>query len=172
MDSGVKHLVEDPPARKRPAALPMTGVAEPPADPLSAALLDTMMLANRVVTTEAMRAVPDGRLTPPQFRILNYLHGAPGVSLSEVASHLGVRLPTASVMLVKLASEGHVVRTRHPDSRRRMQLVLTRQGEAVVVAVRSALLARLNAGMGTLEPADRAALDAAVPALQRLLGAV
>ena len=149
----------------------MSTAAEP-ADPLSTVLLDTMMLANRLVTTEAMRAAPDGRLTPPQFRILNYLAGASGASLSEVAAHLGVRLPTASVMLVKLASEGHVVRSRDPDSRRRMQLRLTRQGETVFAAVRGALLARLGTGLLALGPEDRAALQGAVPALQKLLAAV
>lgn len=139
---------------------------------LPPALLAMMMTANRVMAMEAVRAVPDGRLTPPQFRILNYLFVAPGASLSEVAAYLGVRLPTASVMLVKLAAEGYVLRSRHPNSRRRMQLVLTEHGQAVTASVRGALFGRLRAGLDRMEEADRVALQAAMPALRRLLSQV
>jgi hypothetical protein len=51
-----------------------TGLVDPPArEDLPPALLAMMMTANRIMATEAVRAVPDGRLTPPQFRIMNYL---------------------------------------------------------------------------------------------------
>ena len=141
-------------------------------DEVPSQLLAMMMTANRIMTMEAVRGAPEARLTPPQFRILNYLYTAPGASLSEVAAYLGVRLPTASVMLVKLASEGHVLRTRHPDSRRRMKLVLTTEGDALVSAVRQALFARLEGGLARLDGSDREALLAGLPALQRLFAAV
>ena len=111
-------------------------------------------------------------LTPPQFRILNYLLVAPGASLSEVAAYLGVRLPTASVMLVKLAAEGYVLRSRHPTSRRRMQLVLTERGQEITVSVRTALFSRLRAGLDRLEAAECMALQDAMPALRRLFAQV
>jgi len=144
----------------------------PPREDLPPALLAMMMTANRIMATEAVRAVPDGRLTPPQFRILNYLFVAPGASLSEVANYLGVRLPTASVMLVKLAAEGYVLRSRHPTSRRRMQLVLTERGQEITVSVRTALFSRLRAGLDRLEAAERMALQDAMPALRRLFAQV
>ncbi|RAI60474.1 MarR family winged helix-turn-helix transcriptional regulator [Roseicella frigidaeris] len=139
---------------------------------LPPALLAMMMMANRIVATEAVRVIPDGKLTPPQFRILNYLLIAPGASLSEVANYLGVRLPTASVMLVKLAAEGYVLRSRHPMSRRRMQLVLTDQGQAVTDSVRTALFTRLHAGLGRMTPADCTLLRDAIPVLRRLFSEV
>lgn len=144
----------------------------PPREDLPPALLAMMMTANRIMATEAVRAVPDGRLTPPQFRILNYLLVAPGASLSEVAAYLGVRLPTASVMLVKLAAEGYVVRSRHPTSRRRMQLVLTERGQEVTTSVRTALFNRLHAGLDRLEETERSILQDAMPALRRLFAQV
>ena len=110
--------------------------------------------------------------TPPQFRILNYLLVAPGASLSEVAAYLGVRLPTASVMLVKLAAEGYVLRSRHPTSRRRMQLVLTERGQEVTISVRTALFSRLHAGLDRLEESERGVLQEAMPALRRLFAQV
>ena len=150
-----------------------TALVEPPArEDLPPALLAMMMTANRIMATEAVRAVPDDRLTPPQFRILNYLYVAPGASLSEVAAYLGVRLPTASVMLVKLAAEGYVLRSRHPTSRRRMQLVLTERGQEVTASVRTALFSRLRTGIDRLEESDRAVLQEAMPALRRLFAQV
>lgn len=147
--------------------------AEAPAgEDLPPALLAMMMTANRIMATEAVRAVPDGRLTPPQFRIMNYLLGAPGASLSEVAAYLGVRLPTASVMLVKLAAEGYVLRSRHPTSRRRMQLVLTERGQEVTTSVRTALFSRLHAGLARLEETERGIIQDAMPALRRLFAQV
>lgn len=162
-----------------PTALPIqilpTGnaLAEPLArEDLPPALLAMMMMANRIMAMEAVRAAPDGRLTPPQFRILNYLFVAPGASLSEVAGYLGVRLPTASVMLVKLAAEGYVLRSRHPDSRRRMQLVLTEHGQSVTASVRAALFSRLRAGLERMDETDRIAIQDAMPALRRLFAQV
>lgn len=108
------------------------------------------------------------RLTPPQFRILNFLLGSPGASLSAVAAHLGVRLPTASVMLVKLGTEGLVVRARDPNSRRRMHLVLSEEGRAAVLQVRDSLQHRLVAARSRLPVEDQRDLDRALPILLRL----
>ena len=89
-----------------------------------------------------------------------------------MANYLGVRLPTASVMLVKLAAEGYVLRSRHPMSRRRMQLVLTEQGQEMTEAVRTALFARLHTGLDRLDPADRTLVQDAIPVLRRLFSEV
>lgn len=162
--------------QKAPPIQILTGsplAAEVPArEDLPPTLLAMMMTANRIMAMEAVRTVPDGRLTPPQFRILNYLFMAPGASLSEVAAYLGVRLPTASVMLVKLAAEGFVLRSRHPASRRRMQLVLTERGQEVTNSVRSALFERLRAGLDRLDEAERVVLQQAMPALRHLFAQV
>jgi len=133
------------------------------------ALLSVVLATNRIISAEALRAAPALRLTPPQFRILHYLLTAPGASLSDVAAHLGVRLPTASVMLVKLGEEGYVHRARDPASRRRMRLVLTEKGRASLLRVRDILFRRLTEARATLTHAERDAVDAAMPALRRLL---
>jgi DNA-binding MarR family transcriptional regulator len=75
-------------------------------------------------------------------------------------------------MLVKLAAEGYVLRSRHPTSRRRMQLVLTERGQEVTTSVRTALFSRLHAGLDRLEDAERSVLQDAMPALRRLFAQV
>jgi len=131
-------------------------------------LLLLMMASSRMMMLEAARAAPNLRLTPPQFRILNFVFRNPGVSLSQVAAQLGVRLPTASVMLVKLAKEQLVTRERDPASRRRMQLLLTPRGEQVIAVVRSNVFARVEARLSQLEDPARADLERAMPSLELL----
>jgi DNA-binding MarR family transcriptional regulator len=131
-------------------------------------LLLLMMASSRMMMVEAATAVPELRLTPPQMRILNYIFRHPGTSLSQVAAQLGVRLPTASVMLVKLAQEGLVTRERDPASRRRMQLELTAKGSAVMTKVRQNVFAHMEARLAQLDPPARMALERAMPALEML----
>jgi DNA-binding MarR family transcriptional regulator len=143
------------PAYRRPEGLPEH-------------LLLLMMASSRLMMLEAARTVPDLRLTPPQFRILNYVFRHPGTSLSQVAVQLGVRLPTASVMLVKLAQENLVTRERDPASRRRMQLQLTEKGMRVMQAVRAGVFAGMDARLAQLDETARADLERAMPALELL----
>ena len=143
------------PAYRRPEGLPEH-------------LLLLMMASSRMMMLEAARAVPELRLTPPQFRILNYIFRHPGTSLSQVAAQLAVRLPTASVMLVKLAQENLVTRERDPASRRRMQLQLTERGQRVMAAVRESVFARVEARLSLLDAGSRADLERAMPALELL----
>jgi DNA-binding MarR family transcriptional regulator len=85
-----------------------------------------------------------------------------------VAVQLGVRLPTASVMLVKLAQENLVTRERDPASRRRMQLQLTEKGMRVMQAVRAGVFAGMDARLAQLDETARADLERAMPALELL----
>jgi DNA-binding MarR family transcriptional regulator len=149
---GTTHPV---PAYRRPEGLPEH-------------LLLLMMASSRLMMLEAARAVPELRLTPPQFRILNYVFRHPGTSLSQVAAQLGVRLPTASVMLVKLAQEDLVTRERDPASRRRMQLLLTDKGTKVMEKVRANVFARMETRLAQLQDEPRADLERAMPALELL----
>jgi DNA-binding MarR family transcriptional regulator len=154
--SGRKPAASPPvPAYRRPEGLPEH-------------LLLLMMASSRLMMLEAARTVPDLRLTPPQFRILNYVFRHPGTSLSQVAVQLGVRLPTASVMLVKLAQENLVTRERDPASRRRMQLQLTEKGMRVMQAVRAGVFAGMDARLAQLDETARADLERAMPALELL----
>jgi DNA-binding MarR family transcriptional regulator len=135
---------------------------------LPATLFATIMAANRLVAANAVRKASGQRLTPTQFKVLNCLANAPGASLTEIATLLGVSLPSASVMLVKLAADGYVVRNRDPKSRRQMQIFLTERGQAAVRSVRDALFDQLEAGLERLDQSDLVALKLAMPALERL----
>ncbi|WP_431272786.1 hypothetical protein [Dankookia sp. P2] len=65
-----------------------------------------------------------------------------------------------------------MLRSRHPTSRRRMQLVLTERGQEITTSVRTALFSRLHAGLDRLEEGERCVLQQAMPALRRLFAQV
>src|SRR5690348_12279485 len=96
-----------PPSDHDAAAEPDASAAPSPAS-LPEQLLMLTLAASRLMVTEVRRSAPEAWLTAPQFRTLHYIYNHPRASLSQVAQHLGVRLPTASVILVKLADEGLV----------------------------------------------------------------
>ena len=146
-----------------PASLPVTGPAASgpgpvPPEACARAIMETIPPAMRLLRTE-MRRPHQGRLSVPQFRTLVYLQRHPGASVSDVAGHLGVTLPTASALIERLVQRGLVSRERAPQERRRVVLHLTPAGTAMVDVSRRHTVARLEERLAALDPADLVALD-------------
>jgi DNA-binding MarR family transcriptional regulator len=85
-----------------------------------------------------MRAHRGVELTVPQFRALIFVNQSDDASLSAMAEHLGLSLPSASRMVELLVQRGLVRRGVQCNDRRRVSLSLTRPGER---AFRTALMA-------------------------------
>ncbi len=82
----------------------------------------------------AMRQAAPAGLGVPQFRALIFAQRQPGAGVGDLAAHLGVTLPTASVTVSGLAQRG-LLQVRVDDSdKRRKAIVLTPAGKAVVDA--------------------------------------
>jgi DNA-binding MarR family transcriptional regulator len=80
----------------------------------------------------AMRlAAPEG-LSVPQLRALLFARRQPGSSIGDLATHLGVTLPTASVTVSTLASRGLLDVMAAAADKRRRTIGLTDAGLAVV----------------------------------------
>ena len=69
----------------------------------------------------------------------------------------------------RLESAGLVARRRSEQDRRRVELALTDEGVRVLRSVRSRRTAWLAARLQRLEPEELGAIEAALPALSRLL---
>ena len=78
-----------------------------------------------------MRAQQQHDLSVPQFRTLAFLSRHPGSSLSAAAEHIGLTLPTMSVLVEGLVQRGLVVREPDARDRRRVLLTLTTTGQAL-----------------------------------------
>jgi DNA-binding MarR family transcriptional regulator len=145
--------------------------ARTPAAPAAACahqLIAVVPLLMREIRAEMRAAAPPG-FTVPQFRVLIFAHKRHEPSISEVAAHLGVSVPTASVTVERLAREG-MLRTRPtPDNRRRRSIELTAEGRrAVERALRASTLAFAQR-LGALSAAEQTHVAQALSLIEQRL---
>jgi DNA-binding MarR family transcriptional regulator len=100
--------------------------------------------------------------------VLRRLEDAPA-RISELAAAEAVAQPSMTALVGRLEERGLVARTRDPDDRRAVRVVLTHAGEELLGATRRARAALLAERLERLDDADRETLRAALPALDRLL---
>jgi DNA-binding MarR family transcriptional regulator len=121
----------------------------------------------RAIRAEMRRHRAAG-ISVSQFRALIFLGGREGASLSDVADHIGLTLPSMSKMVDGLVERRLVHREDHPDDRRRNTLSLTRQGREIAEAARAATLFALAARLRRLSPVDRGRVARAMDILRPL----
>jgi DNA-binding MarR family transcriptional regulator len=68
-------------------------------------------------------------LSVAQFRTLAYIKNNDGASLSSLAAHIGLTLPSMSKLIDGLVSRGLVARSVDPEDRRKICLQLTGTGK-------------------------------------------
>jgi DNA-binding MarR family transcriptional regulator len=137
-------------------------------DPVTVAngLRPTLLHLNRRLRKEL---APLG-ITGGQAALLWAIRSKPGIGARELAEREGVSPPAMTAYVNRLEAAGLVVRRRSEGDRRRVELALTEAGVRVLRSARSRRTAWLAARLQRLEPAELAAVEAALPALQRLVG--
>ena len=93
----------------------------------AAEVMETIPLVMRFIRSQ-MRSQGEPNLSVPQFRTMMFLYRHPDSSLSNVAEHLGVTRPTASVICDRLVQRSLIDRAEHPKQRRSVVLKLTETG--------------------------------------------
>lgn len=126
-------------------------------------VLDVVPLVMRAIRVEMRRHALD--LSVPQFRVLTYLNRAEGASLSDVAEHIGLTLPSMSKMIDGLVVRGLVTRQTSTTDRRCVTLALTARGKSAFEAARRATQARLAQMLAALPAGERASVVQAMQAL-------
>jgi DNA-binding MarR family transcriptional regulator len=91
--------------------------------------------------------------------------------LTSLAVREGVTQPAMTQLIVRLQGEGLVTRVPDPADGRVVQVAITDEGRAVLSRRRAARAERLAVLLATLSPQERAAMAAALPALDVLVGA-
>ena len=109
-------------------------------------------------------------VTARQATLLWLIRRSPGLSLAELAAEEGISPPALSGHVDRLERAGLIERVRSDEDRRRVGLRLTDEGVRLLRRVRARRTTWLAERLRTLEPAELEALEAAVPALRRLLG--
>lgn len=77
-------------------------------------------------------------LSVPQFRALCFVERYDGASLSSVAEHLDLSLPTVSRMINGLVQRGFIQRRASQDDRRHVSLSVRPRGQAIMRQAREA----------------------------------
>ena len=104
-----------------------------------------------------------------QIAILVTIKYAPGIGVGELAARERVSKPAMSKLVKRLERDGLVERSPDERDRRRSGLRVTPDGHRLLRRVRSRRTAWLATRLRGLDPADRAALEAAVEPLAHLL---
>ena len=113
----------------------------------------------------------DGRESVPPLQLSAMVtveeHGP--LRLSDLARREAVSVPTMSRVLTALDEQGLVVRTPDPQDARGVLVTLSDAGQRRLAQVRSHRTALVARRLGRLDAAQRASLQAALPALEALL---
>jgi DNA-binding MarR family transcriptional regulator len=119
---------------------------------------------------ELRREVHSLGVTGGQVTLLVQIKMSPGITASELAERERVSAPGMSGHIARLESAGLIERTRAAD-RRRIGLTLTEAGEQVLADVKRRRTAWLAARLENLTADERESIEAALPALEKLLEA-
>jgi DNA-binding MarR family transcriptional regulator len=111
-------------------------------DAVADELLDVVPVIMRTIRSE-MRSHRSNDLTVPLFRTLMFLERHPGVSLLDLAAHLGLTSPSACKIVDGLVTHSMVVRQPSSRDRRKITLALTPAGQNVLEQARTSAQARL-----------------------------
>jgi len=130
-------------------------------------ILETVPVVMRMIRKE-LRKRGATVLTVPQFRTLAYVHRRKGASLSEVAEHIGLTLPSMSALVDGLVTRNYVIRNTRSDDRRRMNLALTERGETMLRTAREGTLAELAQRLSGLPANDRVTVLRAMRVLKEI----
>ncbi len=118
-------------------------------------LLETVPLVMRTIRAE-MRSQRTADLSVPQFRALGFIDRNDGASLSDLAEHMGLTLPTVSKLVDGLVARGLVGRRDDQRDRRRAMLRITPAGHDILAVARKKAQQSLGRRLAALSRADQA----------------
>jgi DNA-binding MarR family transcriptional regulator len=148
----------------KPLAVQSDGTAG--GDDCVAQVLATVPMIMRAIRHEMRRHRPSG-LSVPQFRAMGIIYRHGGISLSRIADHMGLTLPTVSKMMDTLVRRELVMRETSPDDRRCLTLKLTEQGKSEFDAADKHAQEQLAETLKSLSPQERDEVTRAMQAIRR-----
>ncbi|MWA00564.1 MarR family transcriptional regulator [Actinomadura sp. LD22] len=116
------------------------------------------------------RVSADQAITSQQLSVLGSLEHGP-CRMTELAAEHGVRLPTMTAQINRLERDGLVERGRDGSDARVVTAALTAAGRERLAAGRAQRIGFLTERFAALTDEERAAVAAALPALDKLFTA-
>lgn len=109
-------------------------------------------------------------LHPGQEGVLKALSEVDGQSMGDLATMLGVRAPTVTKMIARLAAQGYVDRRSSKGDGREVLVFLTDQGREAVAVVDSIMKRVEKRALSGIEEKDRRKLRRHLRMIERNLG--
>jgi len=163
-----------PPGPAAPSAAAVPAHSGP--DPLGLEIADVVSRLRRAMRRAARAAGRDGKLpgglSVAQLELLSCLADSPGARPGQLARLLRLAPSSVATLVQGLRRVGLVSRTDGQRDRRTASLLLTPDGIAMVGYWQEVNEQILQAAITSLGPASRDALDAALPGLRELTGAI
>ncbi len=133
------------------------------------AILRVVPLVMQTVRTEmrASRTIP---ISVPQFRALHFVGRHSDASLSDVATHVGVTLPSMSRLVDGLVERKLIARRGHAGDRRRLTLRLTGRGQKLVQTAYEFTESMISSRLSSLDAEDLAVVIQAMGILHPVFG--
>jgi len=132
---------------------------------LADALRPAILRVSRRLRQEAQKA----GLSAQDALLLGHIRKHPGVGVSALAAFERTSKPTMSAHIKRLEAAGLVARSGDAEDGRRSGLAITPAGAKTLDLIRRERNDWLAARLARLSPAERAVLEAAAPALLRLV---
>lgn len=143
-----------------------------PAAPERDAAQQRLAMSLREIAWTIHRRAPEraavGPIPTTEIALLKQVVDAPGSTVGELATALGLQPSNTSAALRSLSERGLVHREPSPTDRRVVRVWSTPAGVAEHEAIASAWTADVVGALDALPAEDRAALEAAAPALARV----
>jgi DNA-binding MarR family transcriptional regulator len=128
-------------------------------------ILEVVPAVMRTIRAE-LRRHRTADLSVPQFRTLAFIDRNADASLSDVAEHIGLTLPSISKIVEGLVTRKLVTRQTHRTDRRRMTLTLTARGQTALQSSRAATRACLAEDLAALSDRQREMITQALEILR------
>jgi DNA-binding MarR family transcriptional regulator len=138
--------------------------------PASATLPEQLELSVTRLAHVLLRGGGSG-LSRTAASVLHRLASAGPQRITELATWESIAQPSATALVGRLETQGLVTRAADPADGRAVLVSITPAGKAVLRERRAARASALRSRLAMLDEAERAALAAAVPLLERLADA-
>lgn len=131
-------------------------------------LADALAGVQRLIRRRLRRGMTAPRLRGAEVELLRLIVARPGIRVSEAAKELYLAGNSVSTLVNQLVRDGYAIRETDPADRRAALLVPTPAADARLRDWRQRRAALVRRQVARLDQADRAALEAALPALRKL----
>lgn len=120
-------------------------------------LADIFIVLQRSFVLNLSKELVRGRLSFPQFLLLSFLAQEPEpLTMTEVARRMKHTTAAATGLVDRLEKLGHITRKQGPTDRRKVMVVITEKGHAMVQEIRQDMIQNLLRLMEHLDESERA----------------